>query len=206
MNELSKAVLAAINGGAGTAAEVYGVVAHLVSEEKALDKCRKIHATEEKRGAKLGRGCTEKNKMIRRGTSAIVHYTIRALVQTGKVKRLSGGKFCASGQKKKPNLRSMILDAVLAGASSAGEIRKLVGPSITASSAVKAGRRLVKSEQKSGNRTEGELSLRKLSEMGRSKLVHEALSSLTKKGKIARLGRGKYGPPQPKLFEPGQTA
>lgn len=107
------------------------------------------------------------------------------------------------------SLRRRVVDAVLAGASTIREVLAVVGCTISAAQAATAGRR----NSKRQGVTRAKLGYkprpvppRQRDVQGRRVLVNEALIRLVKAGELRRLGRGRYGPPLPKIHVPDPPA
>ncbi len=98
--------------------------------------------------------------------------------------------------------RALVLGAVLAGATTAAEVVGRVGKHVSASRAALAGRRKYRMDERRPGRTARSHSPHQLAERGRRVLVVEELGRLAELGKITRVSRGVYGPPQPKLYAP----
>lgn len=80
------------------------------------------------------------------------------------------------------------------------EVLAAIGPSISAARAVGQGRNRMKKQGLSGWSTD------KLIVTGKKTLISSAISCLHKMGKISHLGKCLWGPPQPKLFNPAESA
>ncbi len=104
-------------------------------------------------------------------------------------------------RKAQKTLRQLVLEAVLAGATTCGTVVKKVGGSISAATAITAFRRRLKVDKKRKVVIKRH-TLHEATELGKSVLVRETLGALLRQGKIARVSWGVYGPPQPKLHQP----
>lgn len=100
----------------------------------------------------------------------------------------------------KGSLRQRVLAAVMGGASTAAEVLRVVGRFITAPQAMLHHRIACKANENRTSKWSRKGTGKKLGRerQGRKHLVTQYLARLAKAGKIARLSRGKYGPPQKK--------